>query len=114
MHELSLARAIVAAVRHHLSAEDGPVRGVRVSIGSARGIVPESLTLAFEACVVGTPLAGALLIIEQVPSRARCGGCGTPFEFDGMIGTCPACGHVGGELITGDGLELRAIEMADA
>ncbi len=113
MHELALARDLLAAVQQTLGAEDAKVMRVNVIVGSAAGIVPESLRFAFEALIQGTHLAGAQLSVTTVSSQSRCAGCSMVFDFDGLIGRCPRCGRLGGELMSGDEMILQAIEVAD-
>jgi hydrogenase nickel incorporation protein HypA/HybF len=113
MHELSLARDLLAAIERKLDHNDERVVRVDMSIGSAAGIVPESLRFAFRVLAEGTRADGAELVIATAPARSRCGNCGILFAFDGMIGRCPACGRLGGELLSGDEMILRAIEVAD-
>jgi hydrogenase nickel incorporation protein HypA/HybF len=112
MHELTLARDIVAAVERSLPRGDAQVVRVNVSIGSASGIVSESLRLAFET-VAGTRLADAELGITTIAARSRCVACGIVFDFDDLIGRCCACGRLGGELLSGNEVILRTIEVAD-
>jgi hydrogenase nickel incorporation protein HypA/HybF len=113
MHELSLANDLVAAVERNLEPRNSRVVRVIVSIGAASGIVSESLRFAFEAVAVGTRLAGAELAITRVPARSRCVDCGMVFDFDDLIGQCRVCGRLGGKLLWGDEVILRAIELAD-
>jgi hydrogenase nickel incorporation protein HypA/HybF len=113
MHELSLARDLLAAIERNLAPGDVRVVGVSVSVGSAAGIVPESLRFGFRALPEGTRAEGAKLSITTLPARSRCVGCGLRFDFEGMIGHCPGCGRLGGELLSGDEMILRAIEVAD-
>jgi hydrogenase nickel incorporation protein HypA/HybF len=113
MHELSLAADLVAAIERNLAPRSARVVRVIVSIGSASGIVLESLRFAFEAVAVGTRLAGANLDIATVAACSRCVDCGIVFDFVDLIGRCPACGRLGGKLISGNEVILRAIEVAD-
>jgi hydrogenase nickel insertion protein HypA len=113
MHELALASDLLAAVESNLGPGNARVIRVNVSIGSASGIVSESLRFAFEAVAVGTRLAGAELAISTVAARSRCVDCGIVFDFDDLIGRCRVCGRLGGELISGNEVMLRAIEVAD-
>jgi len=113
MHELSLARDLLAAIERKLDRSDGRVARVSVSVGSAAGIVSESLRFAFRVICEGTRLDGAELSITTVAARSRCADCGIVFHFDGLIGQCPGCGRLGGELLSGDEMILRTIEVAD-
>jgi hydrogenase nickel incorporation protein HypA/HybF len=113
MHELALARDLLAAIERKLDRNDARVVRVKLSIGSAAGIVPESLSFAFRVLAEGTRADGAELAIATVSARGRCTQCGMLFAFEGMIARCPACGRLGGELLSGDEMLLRAIEVTD-
>ncbi len=113
MHELSIAQDLLEKVEENLG--PGGVRVLRIDlkIGSAAGIVLESLRFAFEIAAAGTRAEGAELSIVSEPARSRCAACGILFQFDGMIGSCPRCGRLGGELLSGNELVLQSIEVAD-
>ncbi len=113
MHELSIARALIAVAERHLPPAGGPVRALRVAVGAATGVVPAALEWAFEAAAAGSRLAGARLIIERVAARSRCATCRSEYCFDDMLGHCPLCGALGGELVAGEELTLRSLEVAD-
>ena len=113
MHELSIARALIAAAERNLPAAAGDVRALRVAVGAATGVVPEALALAFQAAAVGTRLAGARLIIDRIAARSRCSGCATEFCFHDLLGRCPQCGSLGGDLLAGEELLLRSLEVSD-
>src|SRR5207253_10710589 len=77
MHELSIAQSIVEVVEAR-AAEYNAVRvkGVRLKIGEASGVVTDSLTFCFEMLASLEPtLAGAQLLIDIVPHRAHCHHC---------------------------------------
>jgi hydrogenase nickel incorporation protein HypA/HybF len=113
MHELALARDLLAAIERKLDRGEARVVRVRVSVGAAAGVVPEALRFAFRAVCERTRVDGADLSIVTIAARSRCADCGIVFEFDGLIGRCPGCGRLGGELLSGDDVILRAIEVAD-
>ncbi|OFW46849.1 MAG: hypothetical protein A3J29_06615 [Acidobacteria bacterium RIFCSPLOWO2_12_FULL_67_14b] len=67
MHELSLAAGILDIVRQHVQvSQAGRVRAVRVRVGEAAGVVPDSLDFCFDAIVIDTPFAAAFLEIDHV------------------------------------------------
>jgi hydrogenase nickel incorporation protein HypA/HybF len=113
MHELSIARDLLAAIQRNLGPADTRVKRVIVSLGSAAAIVPESLRFAFDVISAGTQAEGTELLFTTIAARSRCGDCGLVFEFEGMIGRCTRCGRLGGKLLSGDEVMLRAIEVAD-
>jgi hydrogenase nickel incorporation protein HypA/HybF len=113
MHELSLARDLLATVEEQLSSSDARVLRVHLSVGTASGIVSDSLRFAFDVLAKGTRAQGAELSILAVPARCSCVTCGIIFEFDGIIGSCPTCQRLGGVLLSGNEMVVRAIEVAD-
>jgi len=113
MHELSLARDLAAVVERTLGPRETRVLRVEMGIGSAAGVALDSLRFAFELVVQGTRLEGAELSFITIAARSRCGSCGEIFVFEDMIGHCPRCGRLGGELLSGDEMVLRAIEVTD-
>ncbi|GAA4661173.1 hydrogenase maturation nickel metallochaperone HypA [Streptomyces chumphonensis] len=115
MHELSIATAVVesadAAARRHGAAS---VESVRLRVGELAGVVADALRFSFGLAAEGTALAGARLEIEEVPARARCGGC--PGDF--AVGSppsleCPGCGRSAAELLTGRELEIAAVTLPE-
>ncbi|MBV8135074.1 MAG: hydrogenase maturation nickel metallochaperone HypA [Deltaproteobacteria bacterium] len=113
MHEMSLARNLLKTIEVNLGHDRVRVSRIDVAIGCATGVVAESLQLAFSLVATGTRAEGAKLAIVSVPARSLCAGCGILFEFDSLIGTCPACGRMGGDLRSGSEMTLRSIEVLD-
>lgn len=111
MHELSIAQSIVDVVETH-AAECNAVRvkHVRLRIGEANGIVTESLTFCFEMVAGSNPtLAGAQLVIDSVPHRARCRHCDEEFAVTNFIAQCPTCQEWSQEIVSGT--EFQVLEM---
>jgi hydrogenase nickel incorporation protein HypA/HybF len=113
MHELSFAIDLLAAVEQNLGLGEARIVKVIVSVGSAAGIVPESLRFAFAVISAGTRADGAELLVTSTAARSRCVDCDTVFEFEGMIGRCLRCGRLGGKMLSGDEVVLQAIEVTD-
>lgn len=113
MHEVSVARDLLGSIERALGTQHARVLRVDITVGSATGIVVDSLRFAFGIAAEGTRAQGAELAIELEPARSRCMTCGILFEFEAMIGNCPVCGRLGGALVSGNEMMLRAIEVAD-
>ncbi|HEY2788845.1 MAG TPA: hydrogenase maturation nickel metallochaperone HypA [Gaiellales bacterium] len=111
MHELSVARAVIATATRH--AEGRRVTVVQLRVGHLRQVVPDSLAFAFVHVAVGTLCEGARLEQEVVPARLECAGCGLGWELDEAMFRCPRCGSAGVRITAGDELLLESIEVAD-
>ena len=112
MHELSIASAILDAVR--IEAEKHPgahVSKVGVRVGVLSGVEPEALSFGFTALVQGTDLEPLALEIETVPRRQRCPACDVTFEAAEETLACPGCGRIETELAGGEELNLTYLEV---
>ncbi len=111
MHELSIAQSIVEAVEAKATECNAThVKGVRLKIGEANSIVIDSLTFCFEMLTSLEPaLAGAQLLIDTVPHRARCRHCNKEFAIVNFVAQCPTCQEWSSEVVSGN--ELQIVEM---
>ena len=111
MHELAIAQSIVEIVETRAAeCHATRVKGVRLSIGEAMGVVHDSLTFCFELLTSLDPiLTGAQLLIDTVPHRALCQHCASEFSVTNFIAQCPTCKEWSGEIVSGT--ELQILEM---
>ncbi len=111
MHELSIAQSIVEVVEVKAAENQASqVNTVRLLIGEGSGIAVESLAFCFEMVASLEPLlAGAKLLIERAPHRARCRACANEFTISDFVARCPACQEWDSEVISGT--ELQILEM---
>jgi hydrogenase nickel incorporation protein HypA/HybF len=110
MHELALARAILATVEQH--AEGRRVVSVEVSVGALRQVVPSTLAFGFEVLARGTGCEGATLEQRLRPARLRC-ACGALWELTELSFLCPLCGGAETRVIGGEELAVESIEIED-
>ncbi|MBA3892140.1 MAG: hydrogenase maturation nickel metallochaperone HypA [Gemmatimonadales bacterium] len=115
MHELSIAMSLVEAASEEARRHgDVRVEALHLRIGVLAGVVREALAFSFELAAEGTPVAGARLIIEEVPVTVACPTCqaeralASPQEF-----RCPVCGTATGHVVAGRELVLTALELED-
>ena len=123
MHELSIASAILDAVRSEAEKRPGAhVAKVAVRVGALSGVEPEALSFGFECLVRGTDLEPLELVIEPVPRRQRCPDCDLTFEapdgdarhvpaIGGIPLACPRCGRAETQFAGGDELEMAYLEV---
>ena len=133
MHEASYALAIIDAVLNELKKRnlDGvKVKKIYIRIGELTLIDNTALKNAFEAYSVGSPLEGAELVIEVVPSRFKCSSCGHEWGFReafpqlevnvpiihmyphliSEILKCPKCGSSDVKILQGEEFTITKIE----
>ena len=112
MHELSIAEAILDAVRQEAEKHPGAhVAKVGVRIGALSGVEPEALSFGFSALVQGSDLEPLALQIESVPRRQRCPACDITFEVTEYILACPRCGLIETQFAGGDELHMAYLEI---
>ncbi|HEX4713835.1 MAG TPA: hydrogenase maturation nickel metallochaperone HypA [Ktedonobacteraceae bacterium] len=111
MHELAIAQSIVDVVEQRASeCRATHVKGVRLQIGEASGIFPDSLTFSFEMLAGLSPLLeGARLLIETVPHLAHCQHCAREFVVEQFVPRCPLCAEWSADILSGT--ELHILEM---
>ena len=85
----------------------------KASIRGAAAVVPSSLQFCFEIVVKDTALEGAQLRIEEIPVTARCRECTREWTIDRPVFTCPHCQSAAVEVISGQELDIRSIEVTD-
>jgi len=83
---------------------------IKVKIGRAAGVVPDSLQFAFEALKTGTIAEKAVLTIDEIPVSGICNSCGKNFTVEeAYVIQCPLCGSMSFKVETGR--ELNIVEM---
>jgi hydrogenase nickel incorporation protein HypA/HybF len=115
MHEMSIIESLLDAVNAERQAyPDARVTTVRVRVGALRLVVPEVMESCYAAATLDTPLAGSRLELEPVAAKARCPRCRQEFAVEEQWFECPTCREVGGELLSGQELDLVNIELEEA
>jgi hydrogenase nickel incorporation protein HypA/HybF len=114
MHELSIANAILDAVRMERERLKGArVIKVGVRIGELAGVDPDALSFGFEVLIKDTDLEPLALAIESTSRRNECSHCGNVFTVVDYQVNCPACGSADTRCIGGDELELAYLEVEE-
>ncbi len=108
MHELSLARAILAEVVEAATVREVEcVESIHLKIGALCGIFADSLELGFEIASVGTICEAASLQFSTSPVTIWCQSCDTAVSPIGQLDfRCPKCLTSSAQLITGRELEI--------
>lgn len=116
MHELSIAVDLVelaAAEAQRLG--DVRVRAVHLRIGPLSGVVNDALAFSFELAAAGTAVEGARLEIETEAVQVWCNTCAATRVLANLQHRrCPTCNELTPNLLSGDALQLIALEVVDA
>jgi len=113
MHELAIAESIAEVVAARATERHATrVTSVRLRIGEASGVAPDSLTFCFEMVASLDPLlAGAQLSVECPPHRAHCRACARDFAVHDFVAQCPTCGEWSDQIVSGAELQVLAMEI---
>jgi hydrogenase nickel incorporation protein HypA/HybF len=108
MHELSIARNIVAIVSD--CAEGRKMRRIALEVGKLLGVTTDAIAFCFEAVAQGAALEGAILDIAEVEGRARLHCMRAEFDMPTLYAAC-ACGSRRLHRLRGEDLQIKAIEL---
>jgi hydrogenase nickel incorporation protein HypA/HybF len=111
MHELAIAHSVVAIAERHAAGRR--VSAVEVKVGHLRQVVPSALTFAFDLLIEDTELAGAELVIHEVPAAGVCRECGAHTELPHFPLQCTFCGGLDVEVTAGEELLVDSLELED-
>ena len=116
MHELSVAESLVEIACEKAEELGGvSVEALHVRLGPLAGVVKEALLFSFDLATEGTIVAGARLVVEDVPLTVRCPDCREDRIVEGPPRLrCPECGAATPEVVSGRELELRALEVSES
>ncbi len=112
MHEMSLCEGVLRLIQDQARLQEfSRVQVVRLEIGELSHAEPEAMELCFEAVMKGSLADGARLEIIRTKGRGRCRKCGTEAALKHRFDPCPSCGAFGLEVIDGDAMRIKELEV---
>jgi hydrogenase nickel incorporation protein HypA/HybF len=111
MHELGITRDIVSIVAEH--AQNLRVKRVTLEIGRLAAVMPDAIRFCFDVCCQDTLLEGASLEILEIAGLGKCRHCGAKIPLSEPFGICDRCGSVDLEIVRGNELKIKEIEVDD-
>lgn len=114
MHEVSIAQGLLnLAVDNCEKQGYASIQSIKVRIGKASGVLPDSLLFVFEALKAGSIAKDATLIIEEVPVGGFCESCKKKFSVEEtFVISCPLCGSREIRVETGRELNIDEMEVS--
>ncbi|MBC7247379.1 MAG: hydrogenase maturation nickel metallochaperone HypA [Actinobacteria bacterium] len=112
MHELGVTESIAGIVLRH-AAMNGATRVVRVNIklGELTGIVDHYVSFYWDMVTKDTVAQGAELNFIKVPTVAHCSRCDEDFHIQEFDLTCPRCGEIASDIVSGREFLVESIEI---
>jgi len=115
MHELPITKSIFKTVLSKAEAAGATgVNRVVLEIGILRDFVPDFIQKYWDYIAAGTIAEGAAIEVIELDAEARCGRCGNEYKITKehiSDAHCPVCGSLGGQLIAGEELRIKGIEI---
>lgn len=112
MHELAICQDLIAqlqqlATEHHAQ----HISAVVLEIGALSGVEVPLLTAAYSIASAGTVAANAQLTTELSPIIVHCQGCGKNSSAKANRLICGHCGDFHTQVISGEQMILKHVEM---
>ena len=112
MHEMAVTQSVLdIAIKHAQQAGASRITQINLVIGEMSGIVDDSVQFYFDFLSKDTMADGARLVFDRRPAIYRCRDCETTFHPEGFNWTCPACGALAFEVVSGREFQVESIEV---
>ncbi len=111
MHEMSITQGIIELCLDHAGGRR--ISSLDIEIGELSSVVPEAIEFCFEACSRETLLEGARLNIIRTQGMGQCLDCHQETPLTELYDSCAECGSNRVEILTGEELRVRVIEVVD-
>jgi hydrogenase nickel incorporation protein HypA/HybF len=112
MHELSITQSILSlTLEQAKKVNANKITKINLTIGELTGIVEECVRFYFELLSKDTIAAEATLSFDKPPTTLRCRQCATTFSPEDLAWTCPNCGELKIEIISGRECQVNSIEV---
>ncbi len=112
MHELGVTESIAGIVLRHANMNGARrVLKVNIKLGELTGIVDRYVSFYWDMVTKDTVAQGAELNFVKVPTVAYCNRCREEFRIEEYDLTCPRCGEVASDIISGREFVVESIEI---
>ena len=110
MHEASIIMGVLETVTRQCQLEGySKINSIRLRIGKASSILPDSLHFAFDAIKIETIARDATLDIDIIPLGGTCAECRREFEIENYIFNCPFCNST--QILINKGFDMEIVDM---
>jgi len=88
------------------------IKRIVIEIGEMSGLNSGQIRNSFDMLSRDTLAEGAELAISEIPLQVKCMKCSAEYNASGMSMICPECGSIASELVKGNELRVKEIEVA--
>jgi hydrogenase nickel incorporation protein HypA/HybF len=114
MHELSIIQSLIPQIEEYITGNKcKKVNKIYLEVGVMSGVIADALEFAYDICSKGTKIEGAELLIKTVPVTASCKQCHSEFEVQNYCFSCPQCTGTELDMISGNELRIKHIEVEE-
>lgn len=112
MHEMALAESTLEIVETTARRSGaGRITAVRLEIGALSHVEPDALRFCFDAVTRGSLAERARLEIVVMPGAAWCMPCAQTVPLSARGQPCPQCGSYQLNVVRGDAMRVKDIEI---
>jgi hydrogenase nickel incorporation protein HypA/HybF len=112
MHEVSLCRQIIEILTEQSRrSQFTSIKVIYLELGELSCVDKSALQFAFLALAKDTVVADARLEFIDVPGKAYCAACQQAFHVKQLAEPCPRCQAFGAQIIQGQGIRVKEIQV---
>lgn len=113
MHEMAIVQSIMEILEQQAQIHNARrVVGVKLEFGALTGVLPASISFAFEVLSKDGPAEGAILDIVIIPIKAVCMDCSKEMVLEEYVPFCPVCSTGVLQIIEGkDEMRIASMEI---
>ena len=108
MHELTLAENLRQIILEKYA--ERHLNRIKIEVGELSGVTPDSFNFCVNAILKSEFGEHLILDISYKKATARC-ECKKTYEIDNLLSPCPYCDNFKREIIEGNDIILKSIEM---
>lgn len=112
MHEMSICEGILLTLEEQAKAQNfTKVKKVWLDVGAFSGVEIKALHFGWEVVVKNSIAQEAELIVNDLAAQAYCLGCANTVEILNRYDDCPKCGSGMLQVVSGEELKIKEIEV---
>ena len=112
MHELSITEHLLEhCIREAKGQNASKIRTIKLCIGQLNGLVPDCIQVYLDMLSEGTIAEGARIEAEFLPVKVHCRDCGQDGEITPHHLSCPCCGSLRLQLLSGKEFYIKSMEV---